>query len=151
MKRIAAGIFVGIFLILSGGGINYHFGLPIKPLDVSLLVVGIVILLATIAAATIIFLRQKSRKTRGPLVTALILSILCTADACAETIHAGTLTPPNKWSILQWNPNAVSGLGAWGCTLLFIACFAIAYAILWYFFRGCFQRPQKKGGDCLEG
>lgn len=132
--------FAGVgFLALSIGFVDWLAGALVPH---TWLIVGVGV--AAWIATWFSYSQEKSRKPKIlPLPVALIVAIFGTVDTCAAGIH-DVLIPPDKWPILQWNPNAVSGLGAWGCALLFIACSAIAYAILWYFFRGCFQRPQKK-------
>jgi hypothetical protein len=128
MKKIIVGLFVAIFLILGGGGINYHFSLPVKPFDVFLLVVGIVILLATIAAAIIIFLRRRSHRSwQDWMYLSLTIAIFGTADTtCAAGVH-DVLIPPEATPMIQ--RSLVAGSETWIIIGTFVAIGFIWIAI----------------------
>lgn len=130
-------LFFGI-LFISSGVVSWAVGALI-PHDRVIIFIGAIF----VAVAVFLYRWQKLQKPKAPLMRVLVTIALCgVSDAHAETAHKWVLTPPEVTPIAQWNSHAVSGLGAWWCALLFIACFAISYAILWYFFRGCFQKTR---------
>jgi hypothetical protein len=100
------------------------------PHDRVIIIIGALL----VAAAGFLYRRQKSRK---PLVRVLVAIALCgVSDACAETAHKWVLTQPDKWLILHWNPNAVSGPETWIWVLLLGLVSAAAYYFFWSVFIG---------------
>lgn len=139
--------FAAMFFSLGLTAVSEVYGFELNPRNVWLAILASGTLIWWALPRVRLWWRWRSQREFPikPFLSALTIAIISGAtDACAETAHKWVLTPPDKWPMVQWNPNAVSGLGAWGCAGVFIACFAIAYTILWYFFRGCFQKPQKR-------
>lgn len=76
-----------------------------------------------------------------PFLSALTIAIIFGAtDTCAETAHKWVLTPPDRWSMLHWNPSAVLGPETWLGVLLAGAVSVAAYYFFWSFIIGAPKR-----------
>gem|GEM_PF-3348580 len=141
MKRILVGIFLGIFLVLSGGGIDFSLSLPIRPLNFLLMTVGSVSVVVALEAA-VVYLRQKLRSRQD-----FRLPIMAVVASPIEQ----ALTPPDKWPMAQWNPAAVSGWEAWMYVLLAVVAWVVLYRGLVAFLHGCSwrNRPRCNGSRWL--
>ncbi|MCX6766243.1 MAG: hypothetical protein NT170_00445 [Candidatus Moranbacteria bacterium] len=146
MKKIAAGILLGLFFIISGGGIDYSFNIPVKPLSIFLMGIDTVTLLVTVVAAGVIHFRQKLWKICGTIAIAFAIAFGA-ADACAETIHAKVLTPPAVTPMIQ--RIKVTGAEVWG-----LIAILVLVGLVVYWARSSIKKSiiqcEIRGGDCLD-
>ena len=118
------------------GGIDWLVG-ALVPHSRFLMIAGAV----AVAAAGFMHRWEKLQKPQWPLLMTLAIAVFGAADACAMTVEQA-LTPPDKWLMAQWNPNAMPGREAWIIVLVFVI-FGLAWLVIQKFLSGSFQSPQK--------
>lgn len=138
--KFGIGVLGAIFILV--GGMDGYLG-AMMPHDRYLVWIGIAMLAITmplLVIAGVKYFRQKSQQKLhniyGTLVIIASAIVFGAADACAETIHAGVLTPPATTPIQQWNPTAVLGPEFWAIGVVVTVALAIIYL---HFFKRYFD------------
>jgi hypothetical protein len=131
---VIAVTFTAIFISLGLSWISAGYDFVPNPRNV---------LLAILASGTLIWWvlprvwswwRWRQEFPIRPFLSAMAAIVIFGAtDVCAETIHAGTLTPPDKWLMVR-NPFAPTGTEVWIVIGVFVAI-GLAWIAIFRFIR----------------